>query len=68
MSHPRLFIGHLTKVRLEVGDVECVAHHVLGCWNVDDVGVIVDALEDIEGSMSARLQLGVLFFRESFLV
>ena len=44
MSRPRLFIGYLTIVRLEVGDVECVANHVLVGGDVDDIGVVVDAL------------------------
>ena len=44
MSRHRLFIGYLTIVRLEVGDVECVANHVLVGGDVDDIGVVVDAL------------------------
>ena len=55
MSRPRLFIRHLTIVRLEVGDVERVANHVLAGGDVDDIGVIVDALEDLEGTISSGL-------------
>ena len=55
MSRPRLFIRHLTIVRLEVGDVERVANHVLVGGDVDDIGIIVDALENLEGTISTRL-------------
>jgi hypothetical protein len=43
----------------EIGHIECVAHQVLGLRYVDDVGIVVDALEDLEGSVTSWLQLGV---------
>ena len=44
-------------VWLEVLDVEGVAHRVLGCRYVDDVGVVVDALEYFVGTIASRLEL-----------
>jgi hypothetical protein len=50
----------------EVQDVESVAHQVLGCRYVDDVGVVVDALEYLERPIASWLELGVAFLREPF--
>ena len=44
-------------VGLEIGDVERVANHVLVGGDVDDIGVIVDAFEDLEGTIATWLQL-----------
>ena len=62
MIRPRLFIGYRTMVGFEVEDIEGVAHHVLGGRDVDDVCVIVDALDDLEGTITTRPQLGVSSF------
>jgi hypothetical protein len=67
MSHPRLFIVCITIVRLEVGDVEGIAHHVLGGGDVDDVCVIVGALEYLVWTISTGLQFGIAFFRKAVL-
>jgi hypothetical protein len=42
-------------------DVESVAHEVLRCWNVDDVGIVVDALENLVGAITSRLEFGISF-------
>jgi hypothetical protein len=41
-------------------DVESVAHEVLGCWNVDDIGVVIDALENLVGAITSRLEFEFL--------
>ena len=41
----------------QVRNVECVAHQVLGGGDVDDVSVVVDAFEDLEGAISSWLEL-----------
>jgi tryptophan synthase alpha subunit len=51
----------------EVRHIECVAHEVLGLWNVDDVCVVVDALKNLERAISSWLELGVPFLREPVL-
>ena len=50
----------------QVRHIESVAHEELRCRDIDDVGVVVDALEDIEWSISARLELRVSFLRKTF--
>jgi hypothetical protein len=40
----------------EVLDAEGVAYEVLGSWNVDDVSVVVDALENLEGPITSWLE------------
>ena len=64
-SLPRLLIVHITIVRLEVLDVECVAHRILGGRDVDDVCVVVVAFEHFEGVVASWLELGLSLFRES---
>ena len=51
----------------QVRHIESVAHEVLGCRDIDDVGVVVDVLEDLEWSISVRLELRVSFLRETLL-
>ena len=52
---------------LEIHDVEGVAHRTLGSRDVDDVGIIVDSLEHLVGTVSSRLEFGVPLFREAIL-
>ena len=47
-SRPRLGVVFISMIWREVRHIECVAHEVLGLWDVDDVCVVVDALEDLE--------------------
>jgi hypothetical protein len=51
----------------EILDVESIAHEVLGCWNVDDVGVVVDALENLVGAITSRLEFGISFMWKTIL-
>jgi hypothetical protein len=51
----------------EILDVECVTHEVLGRRDVDDVCVVLDALKDLEGTISAWLELGVSFMGKSII-
>ena len=50
----------------EIGHIESVAHQVFGLRNVDDVGIVVDALEDLEWSVTSWLRLGVALGWQSF--
>ena len=45
-------------------DVEGVMDEVLGLWHVKLVGIVVDALDDLERSVTSGLELGVAFLRE----
>jgi hypothetical protein len=51
----------------EILDVESVAHKVLGGWNVDDVCVVVDALENLEGAIMPWLEFGISVMWEPIL-
>ena len=55
-SHPRLFhLIIITIVGREVTHIEGVTHGVLGLGYVDDVGVVIDSLEDLVRSITTRL-------------
>ena len=66
-SHPRLLIIHITIVRLEVLDVEGVAHRILGGRDVDDVCVVIDAFEHFEVSVAPWLEFRASLFRKAIL-
>ena len=53
--------------RREVLDVEDVAHIVLASWEVDLVGVVIVAHEDLEGSIGSREKFGLAFVGEAVL-
>ena len=49
----------------QIGDIERVMHQILGGWDVDLVGVVVDALEHFERAVPTRSKLGLSFIREA---
>lgn len=51
----------------QVRHIEYIAHKVLGCRDVDDIGIVVDALEYLEWAITSRLELGIAFLWESLL-
>ena len=67
MRRPRLGDVLISMIWREVGHIECVAHEVLVNGDVDDVCVVIYLLEDLEGTISSWLQLGVALLRKSVL-
>ena len=57
----------ITMVGREIFDVEDVTHVVLVTWDVDLVGVVVVAIDHLEGSIHAWSKFGLAFDGEAVL-
>ena len=68
MRRPRLGVVLISMVRCEIRHIERIAHLVLVSGDVDDVGIVIDPLENLEGAISSWLKLGVALLREAVLV
>ena len=51
----------------QVFDVECIMDQVFGVGDVNLICVVVDALEDLEGTISSWMKLGLSGLQESVL-